>query len=125
MATLAPWIVFWRMSSIAEGLPDISSATSKPSVIPNSAWMSARSSERMSTARVAPIRFARSSRNGLTSVMTTFRAPACTTTGIAISPIGPAPVINTSSPKTGNSRAVWTAFPNGSNRAAISGSKPS
>jgi len=31
-----------------------------------------------------------------------------------IRPMGPAPVISTSSPKTGNDRAVWTAFPKGS-----------
>ena len=40
-------------------------------------------------------------------------------------PIGPAPVISTSSPSTGNWSAVWTAFPNGSKIAATSASMPS
>src|SRR5256885_1992217 len=35
-------------------------------------------------------------------------------------PIGPAPVIRTSSPSTGKESAVWTAFPKGSKIAAIS-----
>ena len=39
-------------------------------------------------------------------------------------PIGPAPVISTSSPSTGNASAVCTALPNGSKMAAISGSMP-
>ena len=35
-------------------------------------------------------------------------------------PMGPAPVISTSSPKTGKDRAVWTALPKGSKMAAMS-----
>ena len=41
-----------------------------------------------------------------------------------MSPIGPAPLIRTSSPRTGNASAVWTALPNGSKIAATSGSIP-
>src|SRR6266568_2037098 len=52
--------------------------------------------------------------------MTTCRAPACRATAAAMMPIGPAPVINTSSPSTGNARAVCTALPNGSKIAATS-----
>ena len=37
------------------------------------------------------------------SVMTTLRAPACRTTAAAMMPIGPAPVMSTSSPSTRNS----------------------
>src|SRR5215831_6572393 len=35
-------------------------------------------------------------------------------------PMGPAPVISTSSPRTGKLSAVWTALPNGSKMAATS-----
>ena len=57
------------------------------------------------------------------SETTTWRAPACRTTGIVMSP-GPAPEMRTSSPWTSNARAVWTAFPNGSKIAATSSSTP-
>ena len=53
-----------------------------------------------------------------------WRAPAWRTTAVAISPIGPAPEISTSSPRIGNASAVWTALPNGSKIAAISSSMP-
>ena len=43
---------------------------------------------------------------------------------MAIRPIGPAPETSTSSPRTGNASAVWTALPNGSKIAAISSSTP-
>ena len=46
------------------------------------------------------------------------------TTAAAITPIGPAPVINTSSPSTPKESAVCTALPNGSKMAATSGSIP-
>src|SRR4051794_27659498 len=72
------------------------------------------------TARVTPIFRARSSRYSERSVITTFRAPACSATAAAITPIGPAPVISTSSPTSGNDRAVCTALPNGSKIAATS-----
>ena len=39
-------------------------------------------------------------------------------------PIGPAPVISTSSPSTGKLSAVWTALPKGSKMAATSRSMP-
>ena len=61
-------------------------------------------------------------RDSLTSVITTYRAPTCRTTAAAISPIGPAPVISTSSPTSGNVNAVCTALPNGSKIAPRSGS---
>ena len=57
-----------------------------------------------------------------TSVITTKRAPTCRHTAAAISPIGPAPVISTSSPTSGNDSAVCTALPNGSKIAPRSGS---
>ena len=109
---------------MAPGTPDISRATSKPSTIPSSAATSARSRSRGSTATVAPIRIARSRRYGFGSETTTCRAPAWRTTAVAIRPIGPAPLTRTSSPRTGKASAVWTAFPNGSKIAAISGSTP-
>ena len=56
-----------------------------------------------------------------TSVTTILRAPAWRATAIAISPIGPAPVIRTSSPTSGKLRAVCTALPNGSKMAPSSG----
>ena len=43
---------------------------------------------------------------------------------MAISPIGPAPLTSTSSPRTGKASAVWTALPNGSKIAATSSSTP-
>ena len=45
---------------------------------------------------------ASSSRYGFTSVTTTWRAPAWRTMAAAMQPIGPAPVISTSSPSTSN-----------------------
>ena len=51
---------------------------------------------------------------------TTCRAPAWRTTLAAMIPIGPAPVISTSSPSTSNCRAVCTALPNGSKIACTS-----
>ena len=92
--------------------------------MPSSRWTSARSRSRGSTASVAPIRRASSSRYGLRSVTTTWRAPAWRTTAAAMQPIGPAPVTSTSSPSTGNESAVCTALPNGSKIAATSSSIP-
>ncbi len=60
----------------------------------------------------------------MTSVITTLRAPACLHTAAAMAPMGPAPVISTSSPSRGHCRAVCTALPKGSNRAATSRSMP-
>ena len=56
------------------------------------------------------------------SVTTTCLAPACRTIAAAITPIGPAPVISTSSPTTGHCSAVWVALPSGSKIAPRSGS---
>ena len=53
--------------------------------------------------------------------MTTKRAPMCRATAAAIRPIGPAPVISTSSPTSGKDSAVCTALPNGSKIAPSSG----
>ena len=50
-----PWAMLSIMSFSARGLPDISRPTSKPSLIPSSAWMSGSFSRETSTARVAPI----------------------------------------------------------------------
>ena len=52
--------------------------------------------------------------------MATYRAPACLATIAAMRPIGPAPVMRTSSPRTGNVRAECTALPKGSKMAATS-----
>ncbi len=57
----------------------------------------------VSAATVTPTLRASSSRYGDTSVITTWRAPACRATAAAMMPIGPAPVISTSSPTTGKS----------------------
>ena len=46
--------------------------------------------------------------------MTTWRAPTCRAIAAAMMPIGPAPVISTSSPTSGNDSAVCVALPNGS-----------
>jgi hypothetical protein len=50
----------------------------------------------------------------LTSVTTTLRAPQWRTIAAAMHPMGPAPVMSTSSPTTSNWRAVWVALPSGS-----------
>ena len=92
--------------------------------MPSSRWTSARSRSRGSTTTVAPIRAASARRTGLGSLTTTNRAPAWRTIAVAIRPIGPAPVISTSSPSTGNASAVCTALPNGSKIAATSMSMP-
>ncbi len=89
------------MSRKAVALPDISRPTSNPSFIPSCFWASAIDCSRTSRASVAPILRARSSRYGFTSVTTTCRAPAWRTMAAAITPIGPAPVISTSSPEHG------------------------
>jgi SP family arabinose:H+ symporter-like MFS transporter len=105
---------------IGEVLPDISKPTSNPSIMPRCFCTSASGISLGFTARVAPILRASSSRKGFMSVITTCRAPAWRTTGIAMMPMGPAPVMSTSSPSTGNESAVWTALPKGSKMAATS-----
>ena len=116
-----PWAMLAIMSRSAAALPDISRPTSKPSSMSELALARRRCvSVRTSTARVTPIRWASSSRAGLTSVITTWRAPAWRTTAAAMIPIGPAPVISTSSPSTGKASAVCTALPNGSKIDATS-----
>ena len=57
-----------------------------------------------------------------TSVMTTWRAPQWRAIATAMMPIGPAPVMSTSSPTTLNASAVCVALPNGSRMEAISSS---
>ena len=59
-------------------------------------------------------------RIGLMSVMTTCRAPTWRATAPAMMPIGPAPVISTSSPTRLKDSAVCVALPNGSKIAASS-----
>ncbi len=112
--------MFAIMSRSASGRPDISRPTSKPSRSPNCRWPSAMVAVRTSRARLTPTRSASSSRYGLTSVIITCRAPACLATAAAITPIGPAPVISTSSPTSGKDSAVCTALPKGSKIAATS-----
>ena len=98
-----------RASSIecsAAGAPDISSPTSKPSIMPSSAHhLRQLGGARIDRRSRPPCRRASSSRYSLRSVMTTCRAPACRTTAAAMSPIGPAPVTRTSSPRTGKRQA--------------------
>ena len=64
-------------------------------------------------------------RRGLISVMTTCRAPTWRATAPAMMPIGPAPVISTSSPTRSKASAVWTALPSGSRIAPSSSSTSS
>ena len=114
------------MSRSAAGLPDISRPTSKPSSMPSSRCTSARSvGGRVDRDAWRPSVRASSRRYGLRSVTTTWRAPAWRTTAAAIRPIGPAPVISTSSPSVLKASAVWTALPSGSKIAATSRSTPS
>src|SRR5450759_1128781 len=124
IAMRPPWAMLVMADRSAAALPDISRATSKPSVMPSSVPTSRRSPSRGSTAIVAPIRSAMARRTGFGSDTTTWRAPAWRTTAVAMRPIGPAPETSTSSPRTGNASAVWTAFPNGSKIAATSSSIP-
>lgn len=66
------------------------------------------------------MRAASASRASFTSVTTTRRAPTWRHTAAAMQPMGPAPVMSTSSPVTSNSSAVCTALPSGSRIEAIS-----
>jgi len=121
-ATFPPWMTVRMMSRKALGAPDISMATSKPSRMPRSRITSRRTSPppETSTARVAPMRGAISRRAGFTSVTTTCRAPTNRATAAAMRPIGPAPVMSTSSPTRSKVRAVCTALPRGSRMAPTS-----
>ncbi len=56
--------------------------------------------------------------------MTTCRAEQWRAMAAAIRPIGPAPVINTSSPITSNDSAVWVALPSGSKELRTSSEMP-
>ena len=47
-------------------------------------------------------------------------APTCSAIAADIIPIGPAPVISTSSPTRSNDKVAWTAFPKGSKIAPTS-----
>ena len=85
------------ISRIALGTPDISNPTSKPSFMPSSACASRSRVLETSTASVTPILRASSSRYSLTSVTTTNRAPLWRAAIAAINPMGPAPVMSTSS----------------------------
>lgn len=120
IAMRPPWVMLATISRIASGRPDISRPTSKPSRSPSCFCASATLVRATFTARVAPTLRASFRRGSLTSVITTLRAPACRATAAAMMPIGPAPVISTSSPTRGNDSAVCTALPNGSKIAAMS-----
>ena len=113
-ATLPPWFMCSSIPVKAAGTPDISMPTSKPSVMRSSSITSRSVSRPMFTARVAPIRRASPSRYSLTSVITTWRAPTWRAIAAAMMPIGPAPVMSTSSPTRLNDSAVCVALPNGS-----------
>mmetsp|Transcript_90431 Transcript_90431/g.282823 ORF Transcript_90431/g.282823 Transcript_90431/m.282823 type:complete len:221 (-) Transcript_90431:320-982(-) len=120
-ATLPPWFISFSMSLKARLFPDISRPTSKPSCMPSSLnATSCRSSCMTFTARVTPIFRARSKRYSFTSVMTTLCAPTCLARAAPMMPIGPAPVIRTSSPTRSKERVVWVALPKGSKREATS-----
>ena len=70
-----PWAMLSMAVRSAGRLPDISSATSKPSTMPSSRWTSWRSALAGRPCGVAPIRAASSRRTGLGSLTTTKRAP--------------------------------------------------
>ncbi|MNI70633.1 hypothetical protein D3C73_1264570 [compost metagenome] len=107
------------MSLNARGLPLISRPTSKPSMC--SSFITSFSDVLATlTTRVAPMSAASFRRKSLTSVTTTLRAPMCLQMPAAMMPIGPAPVISTSSPMTLNSSAQCAALPYGSKKAASS-----
>src|SRR5262249_55322086 len=61
---------------------------------------------------------------GLTPVPAPRRAPTCFEMAAAITPMGPAPVMRTSSPTRSKESAVCTAFPSGSKNEAISSGIP-
>ena len=115
----------WRPGG-RPGCPTSRARRRSPRPCPSSRWTSAE----VALARVDGDRRAHPGRErrgaigvGLADT-TTNRAPAWRTTAVAIRPIGPAPVTSTSSPRTGNASAVWTALPNGSKIAATSSSMP-
>src|ERR1700677_1586635 len=110
------------ISRRAAALPDISKPTSKPSSMPRSRIASSRDWCAMLMALLAPIWAARSSRNWLTSVITMWRAPTNRAVATAMMPMGPAPVMSTSSPTTLKASAVCVALPNGSRIEATSSS---
>ena len=119
-----PWYILSIMSLSARGLPDISSPTSNPSFMPISRCTSWRFSADTSTTRVAPIFCARASRRGLTSVTTILRAPDFLAIAAAMQPMGPAPVMSTSSPTRSHCSAVCVALPSGSKQARTSSGIP-
>ena len=125
MAILPPITRLATIWSSACGLPDISMPTSKPSAIFRRIWTSLRSSCATLTGVTSATRAARSSRVWLTSVITTCRAPTWRATAAAMMPMGPAPVISTSSPTRSKLSAVCTALPKGSRIAPMSSDIPS
>ena len=117
-----PFLITEIICFKAAPLPDISRPTSKPSTRPCSFITVIRSSFAVFTAASAPIFFANSRRASWISVMITRRAPAYLQMATAMMPMGPAPVIRTSSPTRSNIKAVWVAFPTASNMATTSSS---
>ena len=89
MAIRPPCVMLAIMSRSASGRPDISRPTSKPSRRPSCCWPSAMvvlgDVQREGDADLA----GQASRYGLTSVMTTLRAPACLATAAAMMPDRP------------------------------------
>ena len=113
-ATLPPWFMTSSIWRRAGAVPLISMPTSKPPVMPSSRSTSDNAVVATLTARVAPIFRAGFSRYSFTSVTTTWRAPTWRAIAAAITPIGPHPVMSTSSPTRSNDNAVCTALPSGS-----------
>ncbi|OPZ63242.1 MAG: hypothetical protein BWY83_03442 [bacterium ADurb.Bin478] len=111
--------MFSSMDSNARGLPDISRPISNPTIASSFLHCSMVSWVTLTT-RVAPIFFPRFSRYSLTSVMTILRAPTWRQMATAIRPMGPAPVMSTSSPTISKESAECVALPKGSKKAAIS-----
>ena len=89
IAIFPPWLILAIMSRNACAVAGHFKANVEAFRMPSCFCTSASVSSARSSATVAPIFFARSSRNGFISVTTTKRAPACRTTAAAISADGP------------------------------------
>ena len=105
-AIFEPLYILSIISSNAFGDPDISSPISNPTIPRESMVSFTFSPFDGLIVRVAPIFFAISRRESLRSLTTIYLAPAKRHMATAMLPIRPAPVISTSSPITGNERAV-------------------
>mmetsp|Transcript_55355 Transcript_55355/g.132209 ORF Transcript_55355/g.132209 Transcript_55355/m.132209 type:complete len:246 (-) Transcript_55355:334-1071(-) len=126
--TEAPTFSVSSMECTALGTPDISKPTSKPSLIFSSPISCLNFSVALPlltlSTREAPHFKARSKRNSLMSVTTMWRAPTCRQMATAMTPMGPAPVMRTSSPTRSKPSAVWVALPRASMKLATSSDTP-